>query len=482
MKRTITQITAALAPMCMLTLAVLASCQKTEIQPLSISLTIPSEGISIQQGETVEIPYILNNTPEGGEIEVSASSDNKEFIVTSESDDTNTSGTISVQAPDVIYTPSTFNVSITATVANTGETANANFTVSAVMYEGYIEISEAANCHIVKPGAFVRFPANIGNTSEKVSFTAAELLWQDTMNLVTSVTADPENAAVYAVLSPEVSGNAVIALKNADGTITWSYHLWVTDFDPDTEAADWTSSSSSRTYKIMDRHIGALTADPQSEYSNGLFYQWGRKDPFVSSNHEGDLRPIYDISGNTVEKIIEPCNASDNVTVSIAHPLTHYSGVSGGDYSWITNDPSFMASDTVKDLWGGNSEEKSKYDPCPAGWQVMPSDAFGFMNEEDATKEKVYNASAEEPSNADMLGWMINYGSSKLYFPSQGEVQHGGNYVNGIGSTWPCGKVWSATLDENIRCLAVNSSPSNIYPDSSMPLGYELPVRCVKIK
>ena len=66
MKRTITQITAALAPMCMLTLAVLASCQKTEIQPLSISLTIPSEGISIQQGETVEIPYVLNNTPEGG--------------------------------------------------------------------------------------------------------------------------------------------------------------------------------------------------------------------------------------------------------------------------------------------------------------------------------------------------------------------------------------------------------------------------------
>lgn len=66
MKRTIKQIAVALAPMCTLTLAVPVSCQKTEIQPLSISLTIPSEGISIQQGETVEIPYVLNNTPEGG--------------------------------------------------------------------------------------------------------------------------------------------------------------------------------------------------------------------------------------------------------------------------------------------------------------------------------------------------------------------------------------------------------------------------------
>lgn len=466
---------------CLTMPAVLTSCQK-EIPPLSINLTIPADGISLQQGESAEIPFAVTNIPEGGgTIEVAADSDNDLFEISSTSEGTGESGTISVQAPELIYSPCTVNITVTAKATGTGETAAAYFTVSAVMYDGYLEISSPANCYIVSPGAFVKFPANIGNSSEKASFTTAELLWQDTQGLVSSISADTENGAVYAMLAPETSGNAVIAVKNAEGIITWNYHLWVTDFDPDANVMEWTSSATSTSYKIMDRYLGALSNEPGSDLSNGLFYQWGRKDPYVSSDYAGALKPMYDMAGNAVEKVIKPCDAADNIANSIANPLTHYSGVSGGDWSWITNDPSFLTSETLKDLWGGDSGNKSKYDPCPDGWQVIPADGWGFINDENTMIEIVFNPEVAEPANKDQFGRMISVGGKSFYFPSQGEVQHSGDYANGIGTNWPCGRAWSATVDANGKCLSLSATPSSFYTDSAFGLGYELPVRCVKM-
>lgn len=468
---------------CMLAPVLLTSCEKSIQQPLAIVLTVPSEEISIQQGEIVDITFTVQNLPEGCDgVEVSVIQDIDLFTVDTEYEADGISGIISVKAPEMIYSPQSVNISVTATATPSGETAKADVMINAVMYDGYTEIEAPANCYIVQPGAFVKFPANIGNTAETATFTTAELLWQDTDGLVTAVSAAPESNAIYAMLAPETSGNAVIAIKDENGTTVWSYHLWITDYDPEATAMDWTNSNTSVSYTIMDRHLGALSVDPQSSLSNGLFYQWGRKDPFISSDNQGNLKTMYDISGKQVEKIIEPCGASDNITVSIANPLTHYSGVSGGDYSWLTNDPSFLASDTVKDLWGGVSGEKTKYDPCPDGWKVIPSDGWAFIKDETASVTKVYSDSAPEtPSNKDMRGWMVSINSYSLYLPSQGEVQHDGSYVNGVGSTWPCGKVWSANLNEYTKCMCVGSTPSSLSANTGTPLGYELAVRCVKM-
>ena len=35
------------------------------------------------------------------------------------------------------------------------------------------------------------------------------------------------------VWTGELSGNAVIAATDADGNTLWSWHLWITDYDPD---------------------------------------------------------------------------------------------------------------------------------------------------------------------------------------------------------------------------------------------------------
>ena len=172
------------------------------------------------------------------------------------------------------------------------------------------------------PGALVKFPANIGNTTEKAAFQTADLLWQDVAGMVEQLIAAPEENCVYAVLKSGVSGNAVVAVKNADGAVVWSYHLWVADFDPDANVMTWTDSESGTSYKMMDRYVGAVSNQPGSDLSNGLFYQWGRKDPFGSSNYEGKLKAMYDMAGAEVTRTVEACAAEDNIPNSIANPLT----------------------------------------------------------------------------------------------------------------------------------------------------------------
>ena len=83
----------------------------------------------------------------------------------------------------------------------------------------------------------------------------------------------------------------------------------VADFDPDANVMTWTDSESGTSYKMMDRYVGAVSNQPGSDLSNGLFYQWGRKDPFGSSNYEGKLKAMYDMAGAEVTRTVEACAA-----------------------------------------------------------------------------------------------------------------------------------------------------------------------------
>ena len=328
----------------------------------------------------------------------------------------------------------------------------------------------------------MKFPANIGNTTEKAAFQTADLLWQDAAGMVEQLIGAPEENCVYAVLKSGVSGNAVVAVKNADGTVVWSYHLWVADFDPDANVMTWTDTEGV-TYEMMDRYVGAVSNQPGSDLSNGLFYQWGRKDPFGSSNYEGKLKAMYNMAGEEVTRTIEACAAEDNIPNSIANPLTHYSGVSGGNYSWLTTVKANIVSDVIKDLWGAESGTQTKYDPCPAGWRVAPQAAWKFYNDAAVTKEIVFAAGVESPASKDQLGRYISTdGATKFWFPAQGEVAHAGSYGNGIGTNWPSSKTWSSTVDaDNFRVWATSISPTTVSPKGGIGFGYELPVRCVKL-
>ena len=465
-----------------------ASCKDDEdpIKDLTVRIFPPphAEEYVIEQGQHLEIPFTVGEA-KNAELTATASADKTEYTVAatlSESDPG--SGVITVTAPDLILSPVTVTVTLKVDDSKTQRSATGTVAVSSKLIDGFTEITAPANCYVAAPGALVKFPANIGNTTEKAAFQTADLLWQDVAGMVEQLIAAPEENCVYAVLKSGVSGNAVVAVKNADGAVVWSYHLWVADFDPDANVMTWTDSESGTSYKMMDRYVGAVSNQPGSDLSNGLFYQWGRKDPFGSSNYEGKLKAMYDMAGAEVTRTVEPVSVADNMPNAILNPLTHYSGVSGGNYGWLSNNKGAADIDAISDYWGGVTGVQTKYDPCPAGWRVAPSGAWYFYTDSNVTVEKVFAEGVDAPANKDLLGRYVSTdgGTTKFWFPAQGEVAHAGSYGNGIGTNWPSSKTWSSTVDaDNFRVWATSISPTTVSPKGGIGFGYELPVRCVKL-
>jgi hypothetical protein len=105
----------------------------------------------------------------------------------------------------------------------------------------------------------------------------------------------------------------------------------------------------------MDRNLGATVTGAES---HGLYYQWGRKDPF--------RKP----SGSPLN-VDTLTTSADNLAKSIAHPDTFYVSLSS-PYDWIGPNQN-------NNLWSTVDDEKAQYDPCPFGWRVavVKNDADG---------------------------------------------------------------------------------------------------------
>jgi len=100
-----------------------------------------------------------------------------------------------------------------------------------------VNLSEngTANCYIVKPGSVVSFETSYkGNSKTEPTGegSVAKLIWQDTKGLVKTIYFDPELQTAYAEIANS-KGNALVAVCDAAGTILWSWHLWICDYDPE---------------------------------------------------------------------------------------------------------------------------------------------------------------------------------------------------------------------------------------------------------
>ena len=103
---------------------------------------------------------------------------------------------------------------------------------------------ETANSYIVAPGKTSVFSAQFRGNSKTETVGAAvsaELLWQDTASLIKDVYYVPETGQVV-VSAGKASGNALVAVRDAKDNILWSWHLWVSDYDP--AASLWSSPAA----------------------------------------------------------------------------------------------------------------------------------------------------------------------------------------------------------------------------------------------
>lgn len=244
-----------------------------------------------------------------------------------------------------------------------------------------------ANCYIASRSGHYEFDAGFkGNsTVEAISgITAAKLLWA-TYN---SSVAPKENEFISNVSFNESlcrisfdlefgayrGGNAVIAAVDASGTVLWSWHIWaLKGFNPDYAIEIYVRKDFESWPVSMDRNLGALSATPGSgNESFGLFYQWGRKDPFLPAVGRTDHSPVgcfQTIPWNTLATSAEYGTAA----FATANPTTFVAAGTntGGNWLW---DASASSS-----RW--SPDAKTVNDPCPPGWCLPGIDVWRLASE-----------------------------------------------------------------------------------------------------
>ena len=356
----------------------------------------------------------------------------------------------------------------------------------------------------------------------------------------------------FKLVDTETYGNVLIGIrKNGVSDYLWSWHLWVTDYNPDAAPTpsqartmyntysangmyvengdfeidkhpvkyinggtslnptygdaqcfgnvqhfyqyyttkywtgasatiwDWDKGGMYANKWIMDRNLGAQgpgNGDIENAWDAfGLYYQFGRKDPFpyINYNAEKDYlrRKVYDINGNVINKWKDASLSSNSKNKvigvrlksggsfeeSVKNPFTLYSGV---ETTWAS---ASSLSDVKSEYWYGleSGKHKSIFDPCPPGWCVPVSEAFQFATVEQPagvyTNSNSYtNVYASFSVYVHMRGWYntsnpeyhrnfailtslgcINGSASPnkhldSVFPSQGYIADNGSSIYGL--------------------------------------------------
>lgn len=231
-----------------------------------------------------------------------------------------------------------------------------------------------ANCYIVSEAGRYRFLPKRGNaniTYESV-VASVEVLWEsygtssipDKGSLISNV-AFNKGYIVFDTPGTFKEGNAVIAAKDGNGDILWSWHIWLTD------------EPQSQVYKnnagvMMDRNLGALTSETASHLSSGLLYQWGRKDPFLGADSMFDSWPTLVQSSVNWPEPVASTASTGSIYYTVRNPMTF---ITSNSYNrdWI------YTGDTSTDVsrW---TTSKSVYDPCPPGWRVPDGGSEGIWS------------------------------------------------------------------------------------------------------
>ena len=316
-----------------------------------------------------------------------------------------------------------------------------------VNYED-ISTSGTANCYLITEEGDYKFKAVQGNSETSVGTVASvSVLWESFGTDEKPSVGDLIDSASYSdgyirFSTPATfrNGNALIAAKDADGTILWSWHIWCS-------AEGWKEQTYYNNAVMMDRNLGAasasIPASADDAGSAGLLYQWGRKDPFigVSSFTASSGYLTRAASTGTLS------NSSTTITAALAiqNPTTLYSGA------------------LPDDSWGST---KTIYDPCPAGWRVPDGGNAGIWY-------KAIGSTNTTTGGTYGLNFSNVFGTdATIWYPASGYLTEDGGKLDDVGNY---GSYWSVTPNPSDNdyayCLDFYKSgyvtPSNSYYRSS---------------
>ena len=246
------------------------------------------------------------------------------------------------------------------------------------------------------------------------------LVWSDGFYMFENVHLDGDYLVFSLNKEYMQQANAIVAVRDAGGTIMWSWHIWVTEHDVYNENVyglqDWVDGTLNA-YQLMGWNLGwvdgkmvyynqrdlsyTFTQDVSGrtaklnvtqkgdrlDYKDvgSTYYQWGRKDPIVALRNRNavgrdDYRPQETIEDKYKYDLR---TGPTTISESIRNPNIYYTRSSSN--AWLNT------SDFTTYLWDTSSpanadvktSTKTIYDPSPRGYKIPPSRAFlVFVNGE----------------------------------------------------------------------------------------------------
>lgn len=306
-----------------------------------------------------------------------------------------------------------------------------------------------ANSYIINKYGYYKFKHTVRGNSTEPTGTAGgvSVLWETT-NTLTAVAKGEVIKSVklsgdYVIITlPDTftPGNAVIAIKDNLGTILWSWHIWVVDFDPIATQQRYISGAV-----MMDRNLGALSIVPGEVETYGLLYQWGRKDPFTGAGSVGGTTHAATHPANVITYAVST-EATGTVEYTIKNPTKVL--YDGPDNDW-------HYPFRVDTLW---SSHKTMYDPCPPGWRV-PDGGMG-----------VWSGFTSRSSATDGYKFYQPNSDPVAYYPSIKNVYSGGS-LSDSQRYWSC-----STTGKNAYHFYTYNYKGYEYAARD----YEMGIRCTK--
>lgn len=298
-------------------------------------------------------------------------------------------------------------------------------------------------------------------------------------------------------------GNVLVAIKKkGQEECLWSWHLWLTDYNPDAatqkvnnyqknvpggrilrmedgdNVSEWADNPN---MYIMDRNVGATDEVYSAEKGNrtatvGLFYQWGRKDPLPSAHGNLLYRMNADGSITELEKkgsyvgtyayndYLPIVKTTALIAEAVQHPMNIYVTSKG----WMKDSPL-----SYRESW------PEILSPAPSGWKLPEPNTMSFIAKQKDLPEKVsyqkahgYNAFLDKDSTV------------YTFFPATGEYTTASQW-SGDGQQWNyemSSRLWSASYNTSFygyACLFI-AYGGTIYGSHSAIASHGYTIRCVK--
>ncbi|RHA81912.1 fimbrillin family protein [Segatella copri] len=291
------------------------------------------------------------------------------------------------------------------------------------------------------------------NVLDKKSEWVAEVIWQDiNARAINFCNADGNvisgdtyngigNQPLYVKAVGGKKGNVVVGVKKKGAgkdAYLWSWHLWITE-EPQLVGG------------FMDRNLGATSANPtDGAKTRGLYYQFGRKDPFT-----GDI-DRYDINGTSIGKTTV---TSGKVTFAKAMqtPAVFYTYGNNSTYDWAS--PNNYTSKKWNDIT--DADGKSLFDPSPKGWRLPNRENFSNFSTTTFTWDNSNNGRTYEGN----------------WFPAAGYRDSDDGSMNRVGSY---GYSWSSSPYNGNNGYNLGFYSGNVDPSNNSNRAYGFSVRCVQ--